>query len=213
MQRLLCCALLALVSSSLAFAGDYREMEASHPLAPGQSVYIDFHSGSLDVEASSGDRVEVELDLECKWSSDDCEELLDDVEVDWRSSDRRLLLRIEGLSSWRRAKVEIEATILVPANAPLSIEMGAGRLAVEERTNDVRVDMGAGELRVWMAESAVDSVSLDVGVGEAQLRRPSERVSGRRSLLIGSEIYWDDGKGNAIVDVELGVGDASVYLE
>jgi hypothetical protein len=213
MKRLFCFALLALAASTVALGGDYRDIAASHELAEGQSVYIDFNAGSLDIETNSENRVDVELEVECKWRSDDCEDLLDEVEVDWRSSDRRLVLRIEGLSSWRRAKVEFDATIRVPATAALTVEMGAGSLAIEERANDLRVDMGAGEVRVWMDEAAVDSVSLDVGVGDAQLRGESERVSGRRSMLIGSEIYWDDGPGDAIVDIELGVGEAVVYLE
>jgi hypothetical protein len=218
MKRLACIVpafvlLLAVSAHENAFARDYRELEASHDLAPGQHVYVDFTSGDLDIESTSGQRVEVELELECKWDADDCEELLDEVEIDWRSSERRLMLRIEGLTSWRRAKVEFDGTIRVPANAPLTIDMGAGALEVDGRLNDLEIEMGVGELRVWMPESAVESVSLDVGVGDAKLRGPDDGVDGGRSLFVGSEFYWDEGKGSARVDVELGVGDAVIYLD
>ena len=213
MKRLYSVLLLSLATTAIAAADEYREIAASHELAAGQAVHIEFHSGDVEIEASDGDRVEIELDIECEWDDSDCDDLFDDVEIDWRSTDRRLYLQVEGLGSWRQVRVEVRATIRVPAAAALSVDMAAGRLVIDERTNDVSVDMGAGELRLWMLESAVESVSIDVAVGDAKFRGQSEYVSGRRAMLVGSEIYWDDGPGKALVDIELGAGDASVWLE
>ncbi len=213
MNRLLTLALLVLGTASVASAADYRELESSHKLVAGQSIHVDFHSGDLEIEAGASDRVEIEVEIECKWNHRDCEDLLADVEIKWRSSDRRLYLEVEGLASWRRARVEVEATVRLPAQAKLFVEMAAGRLTIDGPTNDVRVDMGAGELRLWMPESAVEGVSIDVGVGDAKFRGKSDYLSGRRSMLIGSELDWDDGPGKARIDIELGAGDATVWLD
>lgn len=213
MKHLVALALLTLGTAAAAPADGYREITASHPLEPGQAVHVDFHSGDLEIEAGGGKKVEIALEIECDWSRSDCEELLDDVDVVWRSSKRRLYLEVEGLTTWRRARVEIRASIKLPASAPLSVEMTAGRLEIDGPTDDLRVDMGAGEVRVWMLESSVEGVVIDVGVGEAKLRGASDFLSGRRKMLVGSEIYWDDGPGKARVDVDLGVGDATVWLD
>ncbi len=205
--------LVALATVAAASADDYREIESSHPLTAEQAVHIDFHSGDLEIEASAGKEVEIELEIECEWRRSDCEDLLDDVDVRWRSSKRRLFLEVEGLASWRRARVEVNATVRMPVDAPLSVEMAAGRLTIDGPKSDVRVDMGAGEVRVWMPEAAVEGVAVDVGVGDAKFRGSKEYLSGRRKMLIGSEVYWDDGPGEARIDIELGAGDATVWLD
>ncbi len=213
MKHLIPLALLGLCTATTASADEYREIDASHALKAGQSVHIDFHSGDLEIEGGSGDKVEIELELECEWRRSDCEDMLDDVNVTWRSSERRLFLDVEGLASWRRARVEVDAKIKLPAKAALDLEMAAGRVTIEGLKNDVRVDMGAGEIRLWMEQALVEGVSLDVGIGDAKFRGRDEYVSGRRTMLIGSEVYWDDGPGQARIDIELGAGDATVWLD
>ena len=213
MKQLAVWVALVLGGAFAATADDYREIEASHPLAAGQSVHVDFHAGDLEIEAGAGDKVEIEMEIECEWNRSDCEDLLDEVEVAWRSSKRRLYLDVEGITSWRRTRVDFSGTIKVPASAELSIDMTAGRLRIDGPQSDLRVDMGAGELKIWMPESAVEGVAIDVGVGDATLRGAKSFVSGERKMLIGSEVYWDDGPGTARIDVELGAGEATVWLD
>lgn len=205
--------LLALGAATLAAADDHRQLKGSHEITAGQAVHIDFPAGELEIEAAPESRVEIELEVECKWRRSDCRDLLDGVEIVWRARERRLFLEIEGLATWRLARLEVSATVKMPARAALDVEMGAGRLLIDGLTNDVRVDMGAGEIRLWMPESAVESVSVDVGVGDAKFQDRKEYVSGRRSLLIGSELHWDDGPGEARIDIELGAGEATVWLD
>ncbi len=213
MKQLIAISLLALTAAAPLVADDYREIRGSHELASGQDLHVDFHSGEVQFEAGSGNKVSIEVELDCKWRDRRCEDLLDEVELRWRSNDRRLYLEVEGLASWERARVEVDATITYPRSAALFVDMAAGSLEIEGATKDIRVDMGAGEVRVWMDEASVEMVSVDVGIGEAKFRGQNDFVAGRRSNLIGSEVYWDDGPGDARVDVELGVGDASVYLD
>ncbi len=213
MKYLVALVVLALGTALPARADDYRKFEAAHPLAAGQALHVDFLSGDLEIEAGAGDTVEIVMEIECEWRRSDCKELLDDVEIAWRSSPRRLHLEVEGLASWRRARVDVDATIRMPATAVLSVDMTAGRLRIDGPTRDIRVDMGAGEVGVWVPESAVEGVALDVGVGDARLRGASRFMSGERAMLIGSEVDWNEGPGTARLDVELGVGEVTVWLD
>lgn len=199
--------------AAAAAAADRRDLTESHGLEGGQEVRVDFHSGELRIEPGAAGRVAIELSVECRWSSGDCGELLDDVRIDWRPTSRRLVLEVEGIRSWQRPQLEVEALVTVPAAVPLEVEMAAGRLEVESHAADLRVDMAAGEARLRLPKDAVRTIFLDVGVGEATLHGSGTWVSGRRSMLVGSELYWDQGPGEARVDVEMVAGEASVWLE
>lgn len=207
-------ALLAgvLAAGAPAAAADSRDLSGSHALEADQRLRIDFHSGELRIESGSGPGVQVELRLECKWSSRDCEELLEGVSIDWRTTSRWLVLEVEGIRRWERPQIEVEAFVTLPASVPLEVDMVAGRLEIASHAADVRVEMTAGEARLELAKDAVRSVYIDVGVGEAELHGPGAWVSGRRALLVGSELYWDEGPGEARVDVEMMAGEASVWL-
>ncbi len=213
MKQLFALLLLLPLAAGPAAAGGYRELAAAHELAPGQAVLLDFPAGELEIEAGPEGRVEIELEIECKWRGSDCRDLLDDVEIVWRSRERRLFLKVEGLATWRLARVEVTAAVKMPAQAALDVDMAAGRLAIDGLANDVRVDMGAGEVRLWLPESAVESVAIDVAVGDARFRGKAANVTGRRSMLIGSEVQWNDGPGKARIDVELGAGEVTVSLD
>jgi hypothetical protein len=91
--------------------------------------------------------------------------------------------------------------------------MGVGSLDVEGMRGEVSLDLGVGQVEVTMPAASVGSVRLDAGVGETSLRLPEGRVDERRSLLIGGEIRWDEGKGGSDVWVDVGVGEVNVRLE
>ena len=226
---------LALAPASLV-AGDRRQIHETFDLAPGQQVALDFPIGSLEVEGWDGSEVKVEVEARCRRDSRRCERRLEELELRSKSSSRRLALEVDADGSWRGTDMELEAVVRVPRRAPRSIDMGIGELRAEplgeipdsadrrlaeidiedivlprKSGNDVRIEMGIGEVEVRMAEAAVGSVSLDAGIGESRLDGPSARVEERRKLLIGSELSWD-GDGRARIDVELGIGEISVDL-
>ena len=91
--------------------------------------------------------------------------------------------------------------------------MGVGELTIEGLEADVSADLGVGELTIRMNPAMVGSVSLDAGVGEAKLYGAGTAVKGRRSMLVGSEVFWDEGPGAARLRADVGVGEATVFLE
>jgi len=207
----LAAAALAL-APAVAAAREHRELSESFQYLRGQTVRLDFPVGELEIEASSGDKVEVELRAECRWDNSRCYAALEDVRIVSRSSDRRLSIEIEGDKNWGRGKLELEGTIRVPRQAELDVEFGIGELEIDDFEGDVRVDMGIGDVTVRADASKVRSVDIDAGIGEATLSGVRENVRGRRSLLIGAEVSWDDGSGGSRIVVDLGIGDAKVRL-
>ena len=210
--------ILLLATAALAgaaHAGDMaREISSTFTLAAGQALRLDLSVGEFRVTGADIDGVEAELRIECRWGDDeDCKRLLDKVELESRSSERRLVIELVSDSSWRKTKLEVEGEFRVPRGATLEVDMGVGELTIEGVTADLSADLGVGELSIRVPAAGVRSVGLDAGVGEAKLLGAGTFVEGRRSMLVGSEVFWDDGEGEARVRADVGVGEATVYLE
>ncbi len=210
--------ILLLATAALASAAEAgskaRELTGAFALEPGQDLRLDLSVGEIRIEGAAIDRVEIELRVTCRWGSDeDCEGLLEKVELESRTTARRRIVEIVSDSSWRKTKLEIEADFRVPRGVALEIDMGVGELTISGVAADVSADLGVGELSIRVKREAVRSVGLDAGVGEAKLLGAGTFVEGRRSMLVGSEVFWDEGEGEARVRADVGVGEATVYLE
>jgi hypothetical protein len=198
-----------------AYAGSMaREISRSFTLEGDQTLRLDLSVGEIRIEGADIDKVEAELRIKCRWGNDeDCDRLLEKVELDSRTTSRRLIVEVVSDSSWRKTKLEIEGDFRVPRGVALEVDMGVGELTIEGVTADLSADLGVGELSIRIPATGVGSVALDAGVGEAKLLGAGKYVEGRRSMLVGSEVFWDDGEGKARVRADVGVGEATVYLE
>ncbi len=204
----------ALLATAAHAGSRAREISRRFSLAADQAVRLDLSVGEIRIEGADIDKVEAELRIECRWGNDeDCDRLLEKVDLDSRSTSRRLILEIVSDSSWRQTKLEIEGDFRVPRDVALEVDMGVGELTIEGVTADLSADLGVGELSIRIPAATVRSVGLDAGVGEAKLLGAGTFVEGRRSMLVGSEVFWDDGAGEARVRADVGVGEVTVYLE
>ena len=215
MRRFVILLVAAAMLAPAAWAGSKaRELKRSFSLEADQAVRLDLSVGEIRVEGADIETIEAELRIECRWGDDeDCDRLLEKVELEARSTSRRLIVEIVSDSSWRKTKLEIEGDFRVPRGATLEVDMGVGELDIEGVTGDLSADLGVGELSIRVPAAAVRSVGLDAGVGEAKLLGAGTFVEGRRSMLVGSEVFWDHGEGEARVRADVGVGEVTVYLE
>ena len=205
---------IALLAPAARAGSKAREISAEFTLEEGQTLRLDLSVGEINVEGADIDRVQAELRVECRWGGDeDCERLLEKVELDSRSTSRRQVIEVISDSSWRKTKLEIEGEFRVPRGVALEVDMGVGELTIEGISADLNADLGVGELTIRIPAAAVRSIGVDAGVGEAKLLGAGTFVAGRRSMLIGSEVFWDEGEGEARVRADVGVGEATVYLE
>ena len=192
-----------------------REISRSFALDKDQILRLDLSVGEIRIEGADIDKVEAELRIECRWGNDeDCDRLLEqgrpglahDVAAPHHRDRQRLELAQDQARDRRR----------VPRPAWRRPGGRHGRRRADHRRVSrpiVSADLGVGELTIRMAAAAVRSVGLDAGVGEAKLLGAGSFVEGRRSMLVGSEVFWDEGEGEARVRADVGVGEATVYLE
>ena len=215
MRRWMVLLLAGAALATAAHAGSKaREISRSFQLEAGQTVRLDLSVGEFRVEGGDTRAVEVELRVKCRWgNNEECDRLLEKVDLESRTTSTGLVVELVSDSSWSKTRLEIDGAIRLPRAAPLEIDMGVGELRIKGVTADISADLGVGELTIRMAAAAVASVALDAGVGEAKLLGAGTAVEGRRSMLVGSEVYWDEGKGKARVRADVGVGEATVYLE
>ena len=215
MRRWMVLLLAGTVLASAAHAGSKaREISRSFPLERGHTLRLDLSVGEIRVTAADVREVEVELRIKCRWGSEeDCGRLLDKVELESRTTSQRRIIELVSDSSWRKTKLEVEGEFRLPRGASLEVDMGVGELTIEGVTADLSADLGVGELSIHIPAAAVRSVGLDAGVGEAKLLGAGKFVEGRRSMLVGSEVFWDEGGGEARVRADVGVGEVTVYLE
>lgn len=204
---------LLLPGASSGAADEPRELRESYALESGQVVRIDLPVAELRLEGGEGNRVEVELTARCNWGGRACREALQELRLEARSSARRLALEVAGHSTWSRVKLELEGTIVVPRGASTEVDLGVGAVEVQGVTGDLRVDVGVGDAKLWLSRGAVRTVTLDAGIGDVSIFGAETAVEGRRPMLVGSEIYWDEGDGSSRVVVDVGVGEVSVWLD
>jgi hypothetical protein len=206
---------LVLCLASPVLADDLvRTIEDSFETRGVRELYFDMPVGQLKIEASSGDRVELVVKLECGdgWGSSSCPDRAERIVVGRDNDDDRLSVAIEGYSKWRNRGLQVYVALQVPERLSLMVDMGIGELHVTGMRNDVTVDMGIGEANVRMAGDDVGSVALDTGIGEASLRTPEGKKRGSSGLFT-SEVTWSEAKGEAKLRVDLGIGEIDVRLQ
>lgn len=213
MRRFWLIAVACLLVSTGAWAGARRELSEGAELGSAEKVVVDFEVGELRIEAGSSDRVEVELDLRCNSGSAKCERRLEDAEIVLEHRGQRFFVGFEGLSKRNNNKMDIEAVVKMPAGTELSVDMGIGDLTIEGIDSDIFVDMGIGEASLELTESNVRAVYLDAGIGETSVWASRGEVSASRPFLIGSEVEWEAGSGDAEIVVDLGIGEIKVHLD
>jgi hypothetical protein len=90
------------------------------------------------------------------------------------------------------------------------IDMGVGDLDVRDIEGDVDVDLGVGDADVRVPERTAGLVECEVGVGDANVH--SSGGNRRSSGFLGRSVRWEGNEGGSRVHLEVGVGDADVWL-
>ncbi len=190
-----------------------RTVEA--PVAPDAVISLNIPVGEVEIIGGTGDRLEAMLEVSCRSAGGKCAERAE--RVDFLLSDSgdggvSLAIEPEAKNAYRDTSVVVR--ILVPPARTLDLEMGAGELTVDGVTACLRLRMFAGEADLSLPAGRVRSVSLDAGMGETNLYlRGDGEVEGRRPLLVGSKVAWDEGSGECDVEARLRFGEITLELE
>lgn len=189
-----------------------RKLDRQASAAGVSAVHLDFPVGEVRVTAAAGRQVQVHLELECdSFRQARCIETAKELELVSSTSDDRLRIGLKGWPKGGTKGLEARFTVSVPRDLPLKADLGVGEMEISGMASDVTADLGVGEVDVVMAENAVGSVSLDTGVGEANLYAQGRQW--KSSGFVARELHWNKGRGKAEVRVDCGVGEAKVRLE
>lgn len=212
MNRPILIAAAVLLAALPASADDVvRTLSQRYPTGGAQSVALDVPVGSLIVNASDQDQVNVELRLECDRGKDRCAELAKTVKLVGSSRGDRLRVEIDGWPKGNQDGLEAHVRVSMPRDLALNADLGVGKLQISGIEDDITADVGVGEISVTSPASAVRSVHLDSGVGDATLRASGKSLNG--SGMVGKELYWNKGAGSAVLKLDCGVGDIDVSLQ
>ncbi len=204
---------LLLLCAGAADAMTERQLENTFTLDEDQILRIEISVARLEIRATDRRDVHVDLGVRCRWQLADCEDAVEDMEILPSASSRRLTLELTGFSPWYSPLIEVEGTIEIPVDSRLEVEMGVADLRILDIENHARIDLDIGELRLRMPASALGEALIDVGIGRAEISGTDLAIGRQRSHLLGNRIRWDDGPGSAEIEIELGIGEASVRLE
>lgn len=189
-----------------------RTIDQSIPIEGVSSLHTILRIGDLSVQGTEGTNATAQVKIDCVSSDKErCREAAGKIGLAWVRDDQVLRLRVTGTSRLSSRHIHIEARLEVPANLPLEIDVGAGDVHLAQTTSDVEIDIGAGDATVQLAKSAIRVVQLDVNGGEAQLTADGATVEG--SGLVHKALNWTQGEGKAILEIDIGSGDARVRLD
>lgn len=203
--------LLPMLVAAFALGGPTRVLNSNHPLSAGDELAIDLTVGSVIVEASGEDQVRMEVRAECKRGRH-CESLLEDVRIVPSQRRGRLKLKVERPGSKDDDELDIKVQVRVPRGIPVELDVGVGKAKIYDLEDDLKVDVGVGNVEVELPEREIADVKLDVGVGSAHLKGGNSGEHERERGFLGSTVRWRRGPGQAAVDVHVGVGEISMRL-
>jgi hypothetical protein len=201
---------LAILLAAPAAAETVLTTSRSYPTGGVRDIRIDFPAGGLEITPTDAEEISVTMTATCRGGSH-CQERAEKIRLISDIQGGTLSFKLEGPRRKCVTGPVVHLEFHVPRSMDVAIEMGAGDLDIGTLAGNVAVQMGAGDIDIRSREQSFGSVNLDVGVGEAHLRRSSRSVEGKGFL--SKRLHWDDGAGSGRIDVDLGVGDVDVRLD
>ena len=147
-----------------------QQVNETYPAGPGAEVYIEVLSGTLTIEAGSGNLVEVTGTL-----GDGVESL--DIDGD----EDGVYIEVEYDEEYHgRQEVDTDLTIRVPAGVALSVETVSASISVAGVTGELDIETVSGKIQVSSKPAALDveSVSGNIYVESAPAESDLSSVSG-----------------------------------
>ncbi|MCC5880952.1 MAG: hypothetical protein JJU03_13800 [Idiomarina sp.] len=129
---------------------------------------------------------------------------ISDMDISIDQTARRIRLELQ------EDNVTANWTVYVPAFEQIELKVGVGQLHTEWLDSALDVNVGVGDVRVYVDIDSLGEFSANVGVGSIQADGVHSYVSSRR---IVTESGTGRGRGEHALDIEVGVGDIQVKAE
>ena len=211
MKHRLLFALLALAFAAPAHSAVLQADSKSYPVTAKHRVRLEFPVGDLKVVANDDTHVRLSLQVKCRGNEDRCEERARRLKLESDDAGGVLSLKVTGYPKYNSGGFNLQGTLQVPRALALRLEMGVGALSIDGVEGNLDVDLGVGEADISAPRHSVRSVSVQTGVGDAEIRNAGTKSASHG--FIGRTASWDAGTGGSRVDLHVGVGDATVRLD
>ena len=194
---------LVTVSTAAFSAESERTLSSSYIVSSDTEIHLDATVGTVELNVTDGDTVGIELRVE----SDDDGWFVSGGELD------KVIIKGERDGN----RLEISATpdddmsqhwvVSVPRSRLLEIDLGVGQIEGDVPFNDLKVDLGVGDVSLNLAKGDYKQVEASVGVGDTSLKNFGNTQEDR--MIVTSESSYQ-GNGSVRVKVEVGVGDVTL---
>lgn len=205
---ILCTALFATLAGTFAFAANNavtRTLDVA--LEDVTALVIDGGVGTMDIVPVAGTTLRIEVEIEGNRTG-----LLrrkrDVTDIELAQHLRNGELKIE-LTEDDFDDLEVHWTIEMPAVAATSLNLAVGQLIARVGPTALDVNVGVGQASVTAARIATGHIEASAGVGSATLHG-ANRSDSQRAFV--SENVDGFGEGDFDIEVNVGVGEASVFL-
>ena len=193
------------LASPLALAKSEKVIEEVFEVGNIEQLVLDAGVGTVDVLPSTDGKIHVyvkvtESDSWVLFGNDP-----DDAELTVKQRGERIRF------SLTEDDVGEEWQVAVPALASVSINLGVGEAKIKDINSDIDLDVGVGQATVRALAANFGKAKLESGVGETRIRADSGRESNQRAM-VSDESVWT-GSGEHRIDIDVGVGEASVTLD
>jgi hypothetical protein len=146
------------------------------PVGKGATLILSNTSGTVQVTAASGDRIDVDA-LKHAWgpNAEQAKRRLADAQIESYASGNRVELRVEHGDRGGDRRVDIEFNVKVPADTAVDIRTASGDVRVTNVKGEVRVQSANGHLalegttRLAAVKTVSGSITIANGGADAQL--------------------------------------------
>ncbi|MBE0364353.1 hypothetical protein PULV_a2673 [Pseudoalteromonas ulvae UL12] len=196
-------AIASILFASAALADSEKRISENLTMTEQQSLHINFPVGSLEIEVTDSNQLEVEIEIKPKkngWFSSSQD--LSNITLSKKVTDNRVKLEID------EDDLQQEWTLRVPRSAAIDINLGVGSIEVNKLANSADIEVGVGSIRVDTVLNDFKRIDLDSGVGDTRVTGLVNEIKENRKM-VSSEIQYR-GQGEFTLNLEVGVGDIRV---
>lgn len=180
-----------------------RTLSSSYMVNSDTEIHLDATVGTVELSVTDEDVVKIELRVESDdngWFTSGGD--LDNVLIKGERTGTRL-----NISATPDDDMSQHWKISVPRSQLLEVDLGVGQIEGEVPFNDLKVDLGVGDVSLNLANGEYSSVNASVGVGDTRLKN-FENIQQDRMIVTSESSFR--GNGSVKVQVEVGVGDVTL---
>lgn len=210
------CTGLALLFSSAAICAKEGERHISlqQDVSSAETIRVHVPAGDVDIVGITGNDLVAEVTAVCNdQDRQACLELLQDL--DWAKkagSTTEFLLTPDSITNFNNVTIKVK--IGVPRDKKLAASLSAGELSIQDTNACLTAELNAGEIDIALQENQLASAMLNATVGDVKLiSARGEQTSGKRSLLVGANLEWQQGKGNCHTKANVMAGEVKLTLK